>query len=151
MTQIKVCAHQFSPSQLNLILSKPCLYNQSYISALCLHTRKCSINMAQHSYALYMGTRLKTIPFAHAWLGVMGAHAAGGGGGHVKFAPLVCKDNLAFKIRCHVLTVLASEFVSPPSSWTQHSTNPRKNILVLLSYTILSVKQQSIIIIIIIF
>jgi len=25
--------------------------------------------MAQHSYALYMGTRLKTIPFAHACLG----------------------------------------------------------------------------------
>ncbi len=91
MTQINVLIIFSPPIYTNMICKesvKPnaCMSEGSYISVLCLHTRKCSINMAQHGYALYMGTRLKTIPSTHAQLG-----SAGGGGGHVKFAPLVCK------------------------------------------------------------
>ncbi len=86
-----MCSSFFQPIYTNMICKesfKPnaCMSEGSYISVLCLHTRKCSINMAQHGYALYMETRLKTIPSTHAQLG-----SDGGGGGHVKFAPLVCK------------------------------------------------------------
>lgn len=74
MAQINVLIILSPPSCTNMVCKdsvKPsaCMSEGSYISALCLHTRKCSINMAQHSYALYMGTRLKTIPSAHAQLG----------------------------------------------------------------------------------
>lgn len=81
-----ICAHRFffhPPSCTNMVCKeslKPSasMSEGSYISVLCLHTRKCSINMAQHGYPLYMGTRLKTIPFAHAQLGSDGgAHCWG--------------------------------------------------------------------------
>lgn len=70
-----MCSYFFSPPiYTNMVCKesvKPnaCMSEGSYISVLCLHTRKCSINMAQHGYALYMGTRLKTIPSTHAQLG----------------------------------------------------------------------------------